>query len=54
MPSERFTCILIVCIVCAVVDCKIEGVNVGAGRAWLGVVVSVGATFRIILAVPVV
>ena len=54
MPCERFTCILVVGIVCAVVDCKIEGVNVGAGRAWLGMVVGVDAAFCIILAVPVV
>ncbi len=31
VPSERYTCILIVCIVCAMVDCEIEGVNISAG-----------------------
>ncbi len=31
VPSERITCILIVCIVCAMVDCEIEGVNISAG-----------------------
>ena len=54
MPSERFTCILIVCIVCAMVDCKIEGVDVCAGRAWLGMVVRVYAACGVILAVPIV
>ena len=54
MPSERFTCILIVGIVCAMVDCKIEGVDVCAGRAWLGMVVGIDAAFCVILSVPVV
>ena len=35
VPCKGFASILIVCIVCAVVDCKIECVGVGAGRAWL-------------------
>ena len=31
VPCKVFAGVLVVCIVCAVVDCKIEGVNVGAG-----------------------
>ena len=54
VPSERFTCILIVCIVCAMVDCKIEGVDVCAGRAWLGMVVCVNAANGVILSIPAV
>ena len=54
MPSERFTFILIVCIVCAVVDCEIEGVGVCTGRAWLGMVVGIDAAFCVVLAIPVV
>ena len=54
MPSKRFTGILVICIVCAVVDCKIEGVNVCAGRSWLRVVIGVGPACRVVLSIPVV
>ena len=38
----------------AVVDCKIEGVNVGTGRAWMGMVVGEDAAFSMVLSVPIV
>ena len=31
VPCEEFAGVLVVCIVCAVVDCEIKGINVGAG-----------------------
>ena len=54
VPSKVFAGNLVVGSVCAVVDCKIEGVNVGAGRAWLGMVVGIDAAFCVVLAIPVV
>ena len=54
VPCIVLAGILIVGIMCTLVDCKIEGVNVDTGRAWLGMVVGIDATFRIILTVPVV
>ena len=54
VPCERFAGILVVNIVGAVVDCKIEGVGVCAGRAWLGMTEGVDATFSIILVIPIV
>ena len=54
MPCERFAGILVICIVCAVVDCEIKGINVCAGRVWLGVVVGIDTANSVILAIPVV
>ncbi len=36
------------------VDCEIQGINVGARGAWLGMVVSEDAAFCVVLIVPVV
>ena len=54
VPCKVFAGVLVVCIVCAVVDCKIEGVVVCAWRAWLGMVIGVGPACRIVLSIPVV
>ena len=54
MPCKGFAGILVVCIVCAVVDCEVECVDVGAGRAWLRVVIGVVSACNVILSIPVV
>ena len=54
VPCERFAGILVVNIVSAVVDSEVEGVDVCAGRAWLGVVIGVGSACRVVLSIPVV
>ncbi len=54
VPCIVFAGILVICIVCAVVDCEIKGINVCSWRAWLGMVVGIDTTNSVILAIPVV
>ena len=52
MPRVLFASSLCFGVMGAVVDCEVKGVNIGAGRTSLSVVVNVGASFSIGVSVP--
>ena len=52
MPRVLFASSLCFGVMGAVVDCEVKGVNIGAGRTCLCVVVNIGASFCVCVSVP--